>query len=175
MMNLWGNLSDSMSEVKTPKDIIMEQASIFNAMDNNLAYIDINRRQLTNRGKNQFQSYKDEGEDVDADFVFAFELRSEYLKDFSYDVFRIYYGIKFYPLCISFGSGIENELKKYIEDNIDIIDWDGHIYRIDDETAFVDLLERILNTNELAIIIRNVNILAKEQASADDSVKIVED
>lgn len=171
MMNLWGNLSDSVSEARNPKDIIMEQALIFNGMDENLAYVDIERRKLTNAGKSQFQSYKAEGDDVEADFIYAFTLKSEYLKSYSYNVFTIHYGIKFYPLCISLSSGIENELEHYLED-IDVVDWQKHRYKIDDEEAFIEILEKILNTKELAVIIRNMNILAREQVEADDSVEI---
>lgn len=171
MANLWGNLSESISEAKTPKDIIMEQASIFNEMDNNLAYIDITRKKLTNMGRKQFQSYENRGYDVDTDFIYAFELKSEYMQDFSYDVFRIYYGIKFYPLCIALSSGIDSELEKYLEDSIETVDWQEHLYMVEDETDFVNLLEQVLNTKELAVIIRNMNVLAREQVNADDSVE----
>ena len=93
------------------------------------------------------------------------------MKSYSYNVFTIYYGIKFYPLCISLSSGIDNELENYLED-IDVVDLQKQRYRINDEEAFIEILEKILNTKELAVIIRNMNILAREQVEADDSVEI---
>lgn len=170
MNNLWGDIT-VFEEIDTPKDIIEEQASIFNGIKGNLASINVSKRILTNSGKKVFQSYKDDY-DVDADFIYSFELESQLLADYSYEVFTIYYGIKFYPLCISLSNGIADELGDYLDKSVELLDWDEHRYIVENEAGFTELLGMILTTKELAVIIRNMNILAKEQMDAKDTVEI---
>ena len=87
---------------------------------------------------------------------------SQFLEEYTYNVFTIYYGIKFYPLCIQLSAGIEEELENYL-DEVEYIDANNHRYRIENEKMFVEILRRILSTGELNTIIRNVNLLAREQ------------
>ncbi len=164
MESLWGNLQMFASDVKNPKEIMQEQASIFNNLEGNLALIKVVQKGLTDTGKRTFQKY---GNDIQADFIYVFELGSEYLAEYTYDVFFVYYGIKFYPLCIQLSAGIEEELQEYLEE-VECLDMAKHRYRIDNEKMFLEMLRRILSTEELGTIVRNINLLAKEQEQAGD-------
>lgn len=53
-----------------------------------------------------------------------------------------------------------------------MIDTINHRYIVDNETIFREMLRKILSTDELAIIIRNVNLLAREQAEAGDTTSV---
>lgn len=46
----------------------------------------------------------------------------------------------------------------------------NHRYRIENEKMFVEILRRILSTGELNTIIRNVNLLAREQEEIGDTI-----
>ena len=48
--------------------------------------------------------------------------------------------------------------------------FDNHQYRMDNEKIFIEMLRRILNTNELGTIIRDINLLAREQIEIEDVV-----
>ncbi len=48
--------------------------------------------------------------------------------------------------------------------------FDNHRYRMDNEKIFIEMLRRILNTNELGTIIRDINLLAREQIEIEDVV-----
>ncbi len=41
---------------------------------------------------------------------------------------------------------------------------------MDNEKIFIEMLRRILNTNELGTIIRDINLLAREQIEIEDVV-----
>lgn len=167
MESLWGNLEKNItSEMRNPKEIIESQASIFNNTEGNLAFIKVMSKKLTAVGKRRFEEYDD---DVQGDFVYSFELKSSYLAEYVYEVFTIYYGIKFYPICIELSAGIESELKTYLQD-FDKIDLDNSRYKIDNEEIFIEILRKILTTNELGTIIKNINLLAREQIEAGDAV-----
>ena len=168
MKSLWGNLEILTSDIKNPREIIEEQASIFNEMDGNLAYIRVQSKKLTEAGKKNFRLYDDE---IEGDFVYTFELRSEYLEEYVYEIFTIYYGIKFYPICIQLSAGIENELDSYLED-IDCIDPNNHRYAVPNERIFVEILKNILSTDELGTIIRNLNLLAKERGTMEETSEV---
>ncbi len=88
MESLWGNLQMFASDVKNPKEIMQEQASIFNNLEGNLALIKVVQKGLTDTGKRTFQKY---GNDIQADFIYVFELGSEYLAEYTYDVFFFFY------------------------------------------------------------------------------------
>ena len=64
---------------------------------------------------------------------------------------------------------IRNELETYLQD-FDNVDFDNHRYKIDNEEIFIEMLRKILSTNELGTIIRNINLLAREQIEAGDAV-----
>lgn len=166
MESLWGNLENITSEVRNPREIIESQASIFNNTEGNLAFIKVTSKKLTTVGKKRFEEY---GDDIQGDFVYSFELKSRYLDEYVYEVFTIYYGIKFYPICIQLSAGIESELETYLQD-FDNVDFGDHRYRIDNEEIFIEMLRKILTTNELGTIIRNINLLAREQIEAGDAV-----
>ena len=48
--------------------------------------------------------------------------------------------------------------------------FDNHRYRMNNEKIFIEMLRRILNTNELGTIIRDINLLAREQIEIEDVV-----
>lgn len=166
MKSLWGNLENITSEVRNPKEIIEGQASFFNNTEGNLAFIEVKSKKLTAIGKKRFEEY---GDGIQGDFIYSFELQSKYLAEYTYEIFAIYYGIKFYPICIQLSAGIENELETYLQD-FDNVDFDNHRYKIDNEEIFIEMLRKILSTNELGTIIRNINLLAREQIEAGDAV-----
>ena len=45
-----------------------------------------------------------------------------------------------------------------------------NIFPMDNEKIFIEMLRRILNTNELGTIIRDINLLAREQIEIEDVV-----
>ena len=57
----------------------------------------------------------------------------------------------------------------YLQD-FDNVDFDNHRYKIDNEEIFIEMLRKILSTNEFGTIIRNINLLAREQIEAGDAV-----
>lgn len=155
--NLWGNLDELINEVKLPKDILSEQAEYLKEHFGGLVrcrvvHIPIARRWIEINV--QFG--------VENDFSFSFKLFSDYVEGYEYEICQLTYGIKMYPLAISFGSGIAEELEEVFD-----LD-DRNIIIVADERALLSVLQRILSSREVHQVLSGLLSIAKKEKESQD-------
>lgn len=157
--SLWGNLNELMDGVKNPKEILEEQSAYLLQISNGLVRCDICRVSLND-------SYKAFYEDlnVKSDFSFSFRIVSDYVKKYEYEICKLTYGIKMYPMAISFGTDITKELKiKFFMKNISIVESEDTIV-VEDEGQFLEALQEILSSNGVRQVLKGLLAIAKSEA-----------
>lgn len=155
--SLWGNLDDLKCEIKNPKSILEEQAEYLKDDLDGLVRCNISRGSV----RTEWQGfYNDRG--VDCSFAYSFKLISDYVEKYEYEVFKIIYGIKMYPLAMTFESDICKEL-------------DGRFVTEDDDTIFVENEEKLLEvlqaiflSNEVRQVLKGLLSLAKKEKESSD-------
>ena len=155
--NLWGNLDAIVNEINNPKDILVEQAEYLKESLNGLVRCKVMREHLSNEWIQFYGKL-----DVICDFTFSFKILSDYVENYEYEICRLTYGIKMYPLAISFGTGIAEEL----EEMFIIVDGDTII--VDGEENLFNVLQKILSSNEVHQVLKGLISIAKKESGLRD-------
>lgn len=149
--SLWGNLQGIIEGIRNPEEILSEQAEYLANNVDGLAKCKVRRTSV----KQEWQVfYQELG--VGCDFVYAFDLYSDYVEKYEYNIFIISYGIKMYPLAITFAEGIEEALEEFM-----IHDEDTVI--VNNEEEFFKVLKKILSSNEVYQVLRGLLSIAKKE------------
>lgn len=155
--NLWGNLDELMDDMRSPKEILEEQEEILQSSFSGLVRGKILRVDL---GKGWLDFFKEIG--IEDNFSFSFKILSDYVRDYEYEVCRLTYGIKMYPLAVSFGTGVAEELvNKY-----SVLDGDTII--VEDEEKLCAVLSEILSSKEVHQVLKGLLTMAKKEKESDD-------
>lgn len=155
--NLWGDLEGLVSEVKLPKDILDEQAEYLKESLGGLVKCKIVRIPIPDRVEMTYGSLG-----VTCDFSFSFKIFSDYVEKYEYEICKLIYGIKMYPLAVSFGTGVAEEVAEVF----DLAYSDTII--IDDESLLLSVLERILSSREVHQVLRGLLVVAKKEKESQD-------
>ena len=157
--NLWGNLEGLMDGVKNPKEIFEEQADYLKEHFDGLVGCSVLAFDLR---KEWIDYYSDLG--VESNFSYSFGLYSDYVARYSYEICTFAYGIKMYPMAISFGTDITKELKiKFFMKNISIVESEDTIV-VEDEGQFLEALQEILSSNGVRQVLKGLLAIAKSEA-----------
>ena len=154
---MWGNLDELANEVRLPKDILVEQAEYLKQKFDGLVKGRVLSVELSEMWDNFYK-----GLGVMRDFSFAFIIFSDYIKRYQYEICKVTYGIKIYPVAVSFGPGIAEE----VSETFDLEDGDTII--VYDEELLLSVLEKILSSGEVHQVLSGlVSIAQKERISED--------
>lgn len=156
--SLWGNLEDITSEVKFPKEILDEQAEYLRNSFGNLVKGKVLPIKLPEMWEEFYKGY-----DIATDFSYTFTICSDYVKRFQYEICKVTYGIKMYPVAISFESGIAEEVSEVfdLEDEDTIIAYD--------EEFMISVLEKILSSREVHQVLAGLVSLAQKEKEAQNT------
>lgn len=157
--NLWGNLDDVMEEINNPKDILEEQAKILAESLNGLVEGRVNRAVL-NKGWTDFY----QGIEQEYDFSYNFDILSDYVEKYSYNMMTIAYGIRMYPVAVSVSAAIIQELQA------DYNVYDDDTVVADDEEMFKDILKRIFNSKEVRQVLRGLHSIAARECEENQEL-----
>jgi len=153
-ISLWGSLDDVKEEIREPKDILQEQIDILEAVLDELVRgaiircTDLDHPLLSSCSSNN----------IDADFNYSFVLFSNYVEKYNYEVCKMTYGIKIYPV----GFTVSDYVCEELSDSFEIAD--ANFLIANDEKSFVEILEAVLNSTEVRQVLRGlVNIAKKEK------------
>ncbi len=150
--NLWGNLNELIANVRVPEDILEEQIEYLEKNFGGLVGGKVLRISI---GK-EWRDFYDEL-DIKSDFSFSFRIFSDYVDKYEYEICKLTYGIKMYPLAISFGTGIAEEMEKVFE----LEDHDTVV--VVDEEMLVGVLQKILSSKEVHQVLRGLLLIAKKE------------
>ena len=150
--NLWGNLEGLIDGIKNPKEIFEEQADYLKEHFDGLVSCDIYEFNFTEGWKSY---YSDLG--VESSFGYSFELHSDYVAKYSYEICTFAYGIKMYPLAISF----EEEMGNVLRDKFEVMTEDTVV--VNDEKELCLALERMLSSKEVRQVLRGLLTIAKKE------------
>lgn len=158
MSNLWPDLSN-IESVPTPKDILEEQAKYLSEITNGKLYGYI-EQETQRRDENEIV-YNIRG------FVYKFNIKGKYLKNYNYTVFSIHHDIGIYPLRINVDYDLGMELKDTLDfDNLDVeLEEDGmdefSIWDVGNEDKLKELIAQILRSKRVRNIIASIMSLSK--------------
>ncbi len=158
--NLWGNLNLNeliISEIKTPKEILEEQAEYLIAISGGLVRGKVLRQAIN---PTRLKYYKILN--IENDFSFSFKIISDYVSNYEYEICRLTYGIKMYPIAISLSEGIVEELEGIFSIE------EGNIIVVKDEEQLFDVLQKILSSSEVHQVLRGLITIAKKEAEEQE-------
>lgn len=155
--NLWGNLDELIADVRVPEDILREQAEYLKKSFDGLVGGKVLRVLILKEWKAFYDKLG-----IGSDFSFSFSISSDYVEKYGYEICRLTYGIKMYPLAVSFGTGIAEEMKEVfmLEDDDTII--------VDDEKMLLIVLQKILSSREVHQVLRGLLAIAKKEREAQE-------
>lgn len=155
--NLWGNLEELIADVRVPEDILREQVEYLKKSFDGLVGGKVSRIPIS---KEWEAFYNELG--IGSDFSFSFRISSNYVEKYEYEICTLTYGIKMYPLAVSFGTGIAEEMEDVfiLEDDDTII--------VDDEKMLLSVLQRILSSREVHQVLRGLLAIAKKEREAQE-------
>lgn len=155
--SLWGNLVSLSSGVKNPKDILEEQAEVLKESLDGLVKCRLPRFLITKEWKEFYKELK-----VESDFSFSFIMFSDYVENYEYEICKLTYGIKMYPLAISFGTGIAEELQEkfVLQDDDTIV--------VQNEEQLKSVMKEILSSKEVHQVLQGLLIIAKKEKETLD-------
>jgi len=150
--NLWGNLEGLTSEFRFPKEILEEQGEYLRKSVDGLVKCEVLSVNIEDSWKRFYSQFG-----VTSDFSFSFMICSDYVERYQYEICTVTYGIKAYPIAISFDQGIAEEVAEVfdLEDDDTII-----VY---DEEFLLSVLERILSSREVHQVISGLMSIAKNE------------
>lgn len=155
MKNLWKDLESLKSDVQNPVDLIKEQAEYLETGTDGLLILSTNsfsRLGVISKKVMNDQNFKIE-------FKYQVSLKTEYLPEYKYNIFFIYYDITFYPLILNVPFEIADEINK--EDEFHKIEsTESRIFfKIEDEDEFEQIMEAIFNSNILRTVMANLKMI----------------
>ena len=155
--NLWGSLEDVKCGIRNPKDILEEQADFLREGLDGLVRGSVMRGTVADAWRDFYN-----GLGVSDAFVYYFRIISDYVEKYEYEAFKIAYGVKLYPLAISFGGEVNSELESQF-----VVE-DGDTIVVENEEEFYKVLKGIFSTNELRQVLKGlVSMASKEKESSD--------
>lgn len=155
--NLWGNLEELVNEVMPPKDILDEQAEFLKESLDGLVECKISRIPTPDSVK---IAYGQLG--VKCDFSFTFGIFSDYVEKYEYEICRLTYGIKMYPVAISFGLGIAEAVSEVFD-----LEYSDTII-VEDEEKLLSVMEKILSSREVRQVLQGLLVIAKKEKESQD-------
>lgn len=150
--NLWGNLEGLIDGIKNPKEIFEEQADYLKEHFDGLVRCNILEFELSDGWKGFY-----DGLNVESDFNYSFGLHSDYVTKYSYEICTFSYGIKMYPLAITF----EEKIGEVLEEKFETIEGDTIVVKNEKELCLA--LERILSSKEVRQVLRGLLAIAKKE------------
>ncbi len=155
--NLWGSFEDILGDVKAPKVILEEQSGYLEESTNHIIKGRIQRRKVQEYRKIFYESIN-----INCDFYFAYIICSDYVENYSYELCKIAYGIKMYPLAISFDNGIIEDL----HGNYELVDGDTVI--VNEEGMLIDVLGDAFTSKEVRQVLRGLRAIAQNEKEKND-------
>lgn len=155
--SLWGNLEELTSGVRLPKEILEEQEEYLQKSFGGLVR---GRVQTANLAENWMDFYKELG--VNSDFCYSFKIYSDYVKKYQYEICSVAYGIKVYPIAISFGPGVAEEVGEVFDLE------DGDTVIAQDEEMLLSVLEKILSSREVHQVLSGLVSIAQKEKEEED-------
>lgn len=155
--NLWGNLKELVADVRVPEDILEEQIEYLKESFEGLVACRVSRISVSKEWKEFYNEY-----DVMSDFCFSFRIFSDYVDKYEYEICKLAYGIKMYPLAISFGTGIAEEVEEVF-----VLE-DGDTVIVDDEEMLLSVLQKILSSREVRQVLRGLLSIAKKEKETQE-------
>lgn len=150
--NLWGNLDELVAEISVPEDILKEQADFLGEKFDGLVSGKILRVNLPKEWKEFYREIN-----IASDFSYSFKFYSDYVEKYEYEICKMTYGITMYPLAISFGQGIADELEEAFELE------DGDTVIVDNEEMLLNVLQKILSSKEVRQVLKGILTIAKKE------------
>lgn len=150
--NLWGNLNGILDDVRVPEDILKDQIDYLEESFGEL----VRGRVLRTSISKEWKAFYDQL-NVNSDFSYAFKIYSDYVEKYEYEICRLTYGIKMYPLAVSFGTGIAEEMEEVfeLEDDDTVV--------VCDEEMLLSVLQRILSSREVHQVLRGLLSIARKE------------
>lgn len=150
--NLWGNLDGLVDEVSVPEDILIRQAEYLKESFDGLVSCKVSRINLSKEWKKFYNEI-----DIVSDFSYSFRVCSDYVEKYEYEICSITYGITMYPLAISFGEGVAEEVGEAFELK------DGDTVIVDDEEMLLNVLQKILSSKGVHQVLKGLLTIAKKE------------
>ncbi len=146
MKSLWGDLSD-IEEIKTPQEILNEQASYLSSSTNGIVLAKLVRARITALGEKFMR------DDI---FKFDFLLTSPKMSSYSYRAFGIEHDIRIYPVIFYIEESIDREIR-----HLCITDEDDEEIIANNEKEFLDILSNILSSKSIIKVVSSLINLSK--------------
>lgn len=140
MDNLWPDLSD-IQKIKTPKEILEEQAKILPKLTNDLVYATIDLSNVFNSDFTVATKY---------DFTYDFNIKGKKLENYKFKLFTVGHNITIYPARMRIESDIRKELGL---NNIDLI--------VENNVDFMNTIKEIFASSKLRYVIASIVSLSK--------------
>lgn len=150
MDNMWGNF-DTSEEMKIPKKILEDQALYISKMTNNKLYGEVIERDTI------LFDFEEDDDDI---FIYELVIKSDFIRNYKFEVLSIQNKILQYPLEITVPNEIMVELltkntDKYISENFE------NTFNANNEEEFLSLLGLILGSDNLTKIIKTLYQMTK--------------
>lgn len=156
MKNLWQDLGTLTSDVKNPVDLIRTQSEFLDEGTNGLFYIDID--EFTKESSATSKAMAQIG--LKGDFMYKMSLCSDYLSEYSFNIFNIYYGISFYPLLVNVPYEIGQEIERDGSvDKLPQFSSTREYFKANSEEQFEQILEAIFNCEKVRTILTNMKTI----------------
>lgn len=156
MVNLWNDLDNLKSDDSSPIHIIEEQGEYLKEGTKDDLKLDITEfDKLATPTRKALESAG-----IASNFCYRVDLVSNYLENYSYRLFNIYYDIRFFPCIFNVPGNSAEEWKEDFE-RLDI-ESNNLYYRINDMQDLEDILERIFNSSATRTVMKNIKSLVQE-------------
>lgn len=161
MRNLWQDLETLESDINNPIELVETQSEYLQDGTKGLFYIEIDEvHKISSIARNIIA---DVG--IKSDFTYKMSLRSAYLPDYAFDIFRIFYGITFYPLLIS----IPNEIGEKIgeigsTEELSSTSKSRMYFLVKTEDEYEQLLEAIFNCEKVRTVLKNMKAIIGDES-----------
>lgn len=160
MKNLWQNLEGIKADIKNPISIIREQAEYLSEGTNGMLYIE--DTEYMNMSANVRRVFLEHN--LPNRFKYEVEICSEYLDDYSFNLFYLYYDIDFYPVVISLPSEIGEEIENNDYTSIDFTNT-RMFFIVNSQDEFEDILGVIFNCEKVRTIMKNMKAIIEDENS----------
>ena len=158
MKNLWQNLEEIKSDLKNPISIIREQAVYLAEGTNGILYIeDTEFNNMSTAVRRVFVEH-----DLPCRFKYEIEICSEYLDEYSFNLFYMYYDIDFYPVIISLPKDIGEEIENGELSSIDSTNT-RMFFKVKSQEEFEDTLGVIFNCEKVRTIMKNMKAIIEDE------------
>ncbi len=160
MKNLWKDLDSLTSDMKNPIDLIREQSNFLTDGTDGVFYF--GDTILTKLGTYTRGVLGQEC--IESKFRYKIDICSQFLPEYSFNIFNFYYDITFYPLLMNVPSEIGEEIEiEGVFCNVDAADVRRY-YKIESQEEFEEILCAIFNCEKLRTIMKNMRAIIGDVA-----------